>query len=130
METSYFGLEFVSLRIATDLVEFLIYTPRCFGLRLDGPDSIFCDNKSVVTKSSVPTSRLNRCHNEIYYHQVRESQAVVKIHAGWFPGESNPADLLTKTTMAGNYRHLIVEIIFQNKAVKCKGDNNNDGRVG
>ena len=61
---------------------------------------------------------------------MRESQAAGKICVGWVPGQRNIADLLTRTTMAGNARHSIVEIIFHNKAIKWKDDNNDDGRVG
>ena len=49
---------------------------------------------------------------------------------GWVIGERNPAELLTKTTMAGNVRHLIVEVIFHNKSVNWKDDKNDYGRVG
>ena len=55
-ETSSFGSVFIVMRIATELVEALIYKIRCFGVHMDGPTSICCDNKLVVTNSSVPTS--------------------------------------------------------------------------
>jgi len=87
---------------------------------LDGASNIFCDNKSVVTNSSVPTSMLNKRHNAICYHRVCEAQASSKVRSGWIPGDRNLADLLTKTTMAGNVRHSMVESIFQNKAVKWR----------
>ena len=86
VETSYFGLEFVAFRITTELVEALRYKLGCFGVRMYGPDSIFCDNKSVVTNARMPTSMLNNCHNEICYHEVRESQVAGKICVGWLPG--------------------------------------------
>ena len=79
METSSFGLEFVLLRIATELVEALRYKLICFGVQMDGPPSIFCDNKLVVTNASVIASMLNKRHNAIFYHQVRESQVASKI---------------------------------------------------
>ena len=84
------------MRIATELVEALRYKIRCFGVRLDGPDSIFCDNNVVVTNASVPTSMSNKRHNAICYHQVRESQAGGNISLGWIPGGNNLAYLLTK----------------------------------
>ena len=65
VETLSFGLEFVALRIATVLVEALIYKLICFGVWLDGPASIFFDNKSVVTNYSVPISMLKKRHNAI-----------------------------------------------------------------
>ena len=82
METLYFGSEFVALRISTESVEAPIYNLRCFGVRLYGPDITFCDNKSVVTNSSVPNPILNKRHNAICYHIVRESQAAGKISVG------------------------------------------------
>ena len=63
VETSSFGLEFVALRNAIELVEALRYKHRRFGVWLDGPASIFSDNKPVVTNSSLPTSMLNKRHN-------------------------------------------------------------------
>ena len=65
VETLYFGLEFVALRIATVLVEALRYNLICFGVWLNRPASIFSDNKSVVTNSSVPISMLKKRHNAI-----------------------------------------------------------------
>ena len=35
----------------------------------------------------------------------------------WIPSEYNLADLLTKTKMAGNIRHGMVDLIFYNKEV-------------
>ena len=58
----------VALRIATDLIEALRYKLRCFGIPIDGPATALCDNKSVVTNSSVLASVLNKRHNAICYH--------------------------------------------------------------
>ena len=66
LETSSFGLEFVALSDAIELFEALRYKLICFGVRLDGPASIFCDNKLLVTNSSVPTSMLNKRHISIF----------------------------------------------------------------
>ena len=129
VETLSFGSELVALRIATELVEALRYKLRCFGVRLYGPSSIFCDHYMVVTNASVPTSMLNTRHNTIYYHQVRESQAAGNICMLWIPGESNHIYLLNKTIMDFNARHSILGIIFHNKAAKWKGDKNDYGRV-
>ena len=73
---------------------------------------------------------LNKCHNSICYHRVRESQATGKIRVGCISVESNLVYLLKKTTMDGNARNLIVYIICHNKAAKFKDDKNGYGRVG
>ena len=68
VETSYFGLKFVGLKITSELVEALRYKLRCFGVRLDGPASVFCGNNSVVTNASGLNPMLNKRHNIICYH--------------------------------------------------------------
>ena len=125
VESSSFGSEYVALRICTEMVEGLRYKLRTFGIPIDGPADIFCDNKSVVTNSSVPASVLNKRHNAICYHRVREAQAAGTIRVGWIEGKFNLADLFTKTTIAGNTRHGIVEGIFHNEAAPID-DGNND----
>ena len=74
------------------------------------------DNKSVATNASIPTSVLNKRHNAICYHRVREAQAAGTIMVGWISGEYNLADLFTKTTMTGELKHRLVHNIFNNEA--------------
>ena len=64
------------------MVKALRYKLRCFGVPLDGPTEVLCDNRSVVTNSSVPASTLNKRHNAICYHRVREAQAcgMIKVY--------------------------------------------------
>ena len=120
VETSSFGSEFVALRIATELNEALRYKLRTFGVPLNGPSEILCDNKSVVTNSSVPTSVLNKRHNAICYHRVREAQAAGIIRVGWIEGKNNLADLFTKTTMPTQTKTNFVKYIFNNEASVLK----------
>ena len=116
VECSSFGSEYVALRICTEFIEALRYKLRTFGVPIDGPADVLCDNKSVVTNSSVPSSVLNKRHNAICYHKVREAQAAGTLRVGWIDGKFNLADLFTKTTMAGNARNGMVEGIFHNDA--------------
>ena len=58
------------------------YKLRCFGVPVDGPTEVFCDNKSVVNNPSIPTSVLNNRHNYICYHRIREDQAASVPHVG------------------------------------------------
>ena len=73
VESLSFGSELVALQIATGQSEAMSYELRMFGVPLDGQAGVFCDNKSVVTNASVPSSVLNKWHNSICYHRVREA---------------------------------------------------------
>ena len=112
VESSSFGSEFVALRIATEMIESLRYKLRMFGVPIDGPARVLCDNKSVVTNSSIPASMLNKKHNSICYHRVRECQANGTIAVGWIQTHYNQADLLTKTSIETGNKWSINNEIF------------------
>ena len=109
VEASSFVSEFVALWFATEMIEALRYELRCFGIPVEGPAEVFCDNMSVVKNSSIPTSALNKRHNAIYYHKVREALDAGIIEVVCIPGEFNLEDLFTKTKTPGNTRHNLVD---------------------
>ena len=67
-----------------------------FGIPIDGPANVFCDNRGVVRNASIPESTLMKKHNAINYHAVQEAAAAGIIRVGKEDGETNVADLLTK----------------------------------
>ena len=87
-----------------------------FGIPIDRPDGVFCDNKLLVINTSVPEYLLNKRHNVICYHGVIESLTATIIRLGWIPGEFNLDYFLNKTTMAGHVNNGTEEKIFNNKA--------------
>ena len=74
-EAEMFGSEFVALRVCKELIVALRYKLRMFGVTLDGPADVFCDNRGVVMNTSKPESTLQKKHNAINYHAVREAAA-------------------------------------------------------
>ena len=48
LELSSFWSELITLRITPEMVEWLRYKLRTFGIPIDGPDKVFCDNQLVV----------------------------------------------------------------------------------
>ena len=46
---------------------------RWFGIPLDGPTYMFCDNESVVKSTSRAGSTLTKKHQLISWHSVREA---------------------------------------------------------
>jgi hypothetical protein len=96
VESATFGSEFVALRICKELIVALRYKLRMFGVPIDGPANVFCDNQGVVKNASLPESTLLKKHNAINYHAVREAAAAGILRVGKEDGETNLADLLTK----------------------------------
>jgi hypothetical protein len=112
VESSTFSSEFVALRIAVEMTEALRYKLRMFGIPIDGPSNVFCDNKSVVTNSTVPTSLLSKKHNSIAYHRVCESVAANVIRIAKVHTKENLADLLTKFLPTLDFKHLVQRILW------------------
>ena len=73
VESSSFGYEFIALRIATKMIEGLRYKLRMFGVAINVPADVFCDNQSVVTNVIIPSSVLNKKQNSICYHRFLEA---------------------------------------------------------
>ena len=111
MEAATFGSEFVALRICKELIVGLRYKLRMFGVPIEGPANVFCDNRGVVKNASVPESVLQKKHNAINYHAVREAVAAGIIQVGKKDGTTNSSDLLTKV-VAGQRRWDLCHGIF------------------
>jgi hypothetical protein len=56
---------------------------------------MFGDNESVVTSSTLPHSLLNKRHNVLSYHRVREAIAAKILSFLHIDGKTNPADILS-----------------------------------
>ena len=95
-----FRSELVALRICKDFIVVLRYKLRVFGVILEVPVYVFCDNHGVVNNMIIPDSVLHRKHNSINYHSVHESVAADILQIGKDDRETNLDGLLTKI-MAG-----------------------------
>ena len=103
VETSTFGAEFCAMKTAVEMIEALRYKLRMFGIPLDGPASIFCDNEAVYKNTSIPESVLSKKHHSIAYHRSREAVAAQTVRIAKEGTNTNLADLFTKL-MTGNKR--------------------------
>jgi hypothetical protein len=96
VESSTFGSEFVALRTAVELIIGLRYKLRMFGIPINGPANVFCDNQGVVHNSTIPESTLTKKHNAICYRRVREAAAAEIVRIAKEDTKTNLADALTK----------------------------------
>ena len=112
IETTKYGSEFLVARQATEPILDLRFTLRMMGLPIDGPSWLFGDNSSVITSSTIPHSTLNKRHNALSYHRVRESIAAKIIHFLHVSGIHNPSDVLTKFLGYAKLKYLIRPLLF------------------
>ena len=112
VETSTFGSEFVALRAARDLTVAMRYKLRMFGVPIEGPAQVFCDNQGVVKNTSIPESVLSKKHNAINYHAVREAAAAGVLQVHKEDTQTNLADLFTKVLPADRRKQLLSSILY------------------
>ena len=96
VECSTYGSELVAMRQAIDLVKGLRYKLRMFGIPIEGPSNVFCDNESVFKNVSRPESVLSKKQHSISYHSCREAVASKIVRIAKEPTETNLADIFTK----------------------------------
>lgn len=111
METSTFGAELVALRIATEKIRDLRIKLRLYGIPIEGPTYVLCDNESVTKSTSNVEATLSKKHQAICWHAVREAAAGGWIKIGWEPTETNFADIFTKN-LDNERRRKILQMIF------------------
>jgi hypothetical protein len=95
VETSTFGSKFVVMQIVVELVEALCYKLQMFGIPLDGPTNVFCDNVAITKNARIPESTIKKKHNAIAYHRTREAVVAGTIRVTKEDGVTNLADVLT-----------------------------------
>lgn len=82
-----------------------------FGIPVELPINIFCDNRSVVNSSTRLEARLTKKHLGICFNRVREACANGTARVGKEDGVTNLSDLLTKMVDTPK-RWSILQIIF------------------
>ncbi len=96
VEASTFGSEFQAMKNGVELIESLRYKLRMFGVPIDGPTNIFCDNEAVYKNTSLPESTLKKKHHSIAYHRCREAVAAGTVRVAKEGTKTNLSDLFTK----------------------------------
>ena len=96
VKTSTFGSEFTAMKNAVELVEALRYKLRMFGVPIDGPANVFCDNEAVYKNTSLPESTLKEKHHSTAYHRCREAVTAGTVRVAKDGTKTNLSDLFTK----------------------------------
>jgi hypothetical protein len=82
------------------------------GIPIDGPAWLFGDNQSVIISSTIPHSNLNKRHNALSYHRVREAIAAEIMYFLHMDGKYNPSDILTKFLNWAKFWPLVQPLLF------------------
>ena len=112
VEASTFGAEFCAMKTAVEMVEALRYKLRMFGVPIDGPCSVFCDNEAVYKNTVLPESTLKKKHHSIAYHRCREAVAAGTIRVAKQGTTKNLADLFTKVLTAARRTFLLERFTY------------------
>ena len=112
VETATFGSEFTAARISADQIIDLRTTLRYLGVPIINKSYMFGDNQSVVTNSTIPHSSLNKRHNALSYHRVREMIAAKIMGYYWVDGKNNPADIVSKHWGYPQVWHMLKSLLF------------------
>ena len=76
VEASTFGVKFIAPCTCLEAVDGLQFKLHMFGIPVEGPTDMMCDNNSVVNNSQHPKSVLSKKHLSICYHRAREACCV------------------------------------------------------
>jgi len=121
VETATYGSEFVAARIATDQIIDLRNTLRYLGVRIEDHSVLFGDNKSVVDSSMIPHHKLNKRHNALSFHRVREAVASGMLRFFHIDGKVNPADVLSKHwDYSAVWKHLQPLLFWQGDTIELE----------
>ena len=112
VETSTFGSEFTAMKQAVELVKALRYKLRMFGVPLEGPASMYCDNEAVYKNVAMPASVLNKKMHGISYHYCREAVASGTIQIAKENTETNLSDLFTKVLTRQRREELLDRFVY------------------
>jgi hypothetical protein len=94
VEANTSSSELISMRIARDTILALRLKLVWFGVPIDGPADLFCDNQGVVMNTAIPESTLNKRDNAI--NVIRESVLMRIVRVGKEDTATSIFDLLTK----------------------------------
>ena len=106
VETSTFSSKFIALRSCLEAITSLQYKLKMFGVPIDGPADVLCDNMSVVNNTTLVNSKLHKKHNSLAYHAVRWAVAARILRIGKIHTKENISDALTKLLTADDRDYL------------------------
>ncbi len=91
-----YGSKFIAACICIDQSIDLRNTLQYLGVPVCKKAYMFVNNKSIIDSSTIPHTKLHKCHNALSFHCVHEAIAGTIIGFYHIDGNENPADILSK----------------------------------
>jgi len=111
-ETATYGSEFLAARTCVEQIIDLRNSFRYLGVPVCENSYVWGDNEAQITSSTLPYARLNKRHNILSYHFVRNMVAKGFIRISHIPSEYNLADILSKHwSHQASYENLIKPLL-------------------
>ena len=107
-----FGSEFTAMKQAIEIVKALRYKLRMFGIPMDGPANLYCDNEAVFKNVAMPSSVLNKKMHSISYHFCREAVAAGIVRVAKEDTTTNLSDLFTKVLPKARRDELLDKFMY------------------
>ena len=99
VETATYGSEFVAARTAVDQIIDIRTTLRYLGVPIRDKSYMFGDNRSVVTRSTIPNSTISK---DTIWHPIIESGKQLQLNTSHSVGKMAKATLLTSSANIGS----------------------------
>ena len=112
VESSTFGSEFIALKSAVEMLIGLRFKLRCFGIPIDEPSNVMCDNEAVTKNVRSPQSTLSKKHNPVAFHKCREGVAAFIYRCAHEPTGTKLSNLFTKQKSSTERNRLIFKFMY------------------
>ena len=123
-ETATYGSEFIACRTCCEKIVDRRNSFRYLGVPVFQISYMFGDNKAQITSSTVPQAKLNKRHNILSFHFVRDTISKGFIELVHIASEFNAADILTKHwSYQASYPNILRPFLFYSGNVGNLYDN-------
>ena len=112
VETATYGSEFVASKTATEQIIDLKHTLRYLGVPIRTKSYLFGDNRSLVTSSTLPHSKLDKRHNILTYHRVRDATVSNILAYHWIQTGYNHSEMLSKHWDHPSVYNMIMKLLI------------------